>query len=53
MIAATSVEYCDSSMILFASPNSAEIVPKVNPDAISNVVYIASLCGDPNARAMG
>ncbi len=38
MTAATRAEYCDSSMILCESPKSAEIVPKVSPVDISNVV---------------
>jgi hypothetical protein len=40
-------------MMPWASPNSAEIVPNVNPVDISSVVYIDSFCGEPNTLVIG
>jgi hypothetical protein len=53
MTAATSAEYWDWSMMPLVKPKRAEIVPKVRPVDISNVVYMASVFREPKERAIG
>lgn len=45
--AATSAEYWARSISWCDRPNNAEIVPKVRPVDISNVVYMPSCLGEP------
>ena len=53
MTAATSAEYWLWLMIPCDSPNSEEMVPNVRPVDINNVVYIASLFGEPKNFVTG